>query len=142
MEKAERKKLSWVRLDNAAKIYPAVRRRDWSNVFRQSATLTEEIDKAVLASALKTVVKRFPTIASRLRKGAFWYYLQEIDTPPEIMEEYSHPLTVMSKKEMRKCAFRVIVYKNRIIWYKILRLVGLSSFGACFAWRTYVLFSH
>ncbi len=112
--KTERKTLSWVKLDNAAKIYPAVRRKNWSNVFRQSATFTEEIDKKALSSALKVVVKRFPTIAARLRKGAFWYYLQQIDTPPEIMDEYSHPLTFMSRKEMRKCAFRVIVYKNRI----------------------------
>lgn len=114
MKKTEAKTLSWVKLDNAAKIYPAVRRKNWSNVFRQSATLTEEIDKAALSSALAIVVKRFPTIAARLRKGAFWYYLQEIDTPPEIIDEYSYPLTFMSKKEMRKCAFRVIVYKNRI----------------------------
>ena len=108
------KNLSWVRLDNAAKIYPAVRRKNWSNVFRQSATLTEDIDKDVLSSALAVVVKRFPTIAARLRKGAFWYYLQEVESPPDIMEEYSYPLTYMSTKEMRKCAFRVIVYKNRI----------------------------
>lgn len=114
MKKSERKPLSWVKLDNAAKIYPAVRRKNWSNVFRQSATLIEEIDKEVLSSALKTVVKRFPAIAARLRKSAFWYYLQEIDAPPEIMDEYSYPLTFMSRKEMRKCAFRVIVYKNRI----------------------------
>ena len=114
MKKEERKPLSWVKLDNAAKIYPAVRRKNWSNVFRQSATLIEEIDKEVLSSALKTVVKRFPAIAARLRKSAFWYYLQEIDAPPEIMDEYSYPLTFMSRKEMRRCAFRVIVYKNRI----------------------------
>lgn len=114
MEKQEKKAVGWVKLDNAAKIYPAVRRKNWSNVFRQSVTLTEDVDKEVLSSALLIVAKRFPTIASRLRKGAFWYYLQEIDSPPEIMEEYSYPLTFMSRKEMRKCAFRVIVYKNRI----------------------------
>ena len=114
MGNKEKKSLSWVRLDNAAKIYPAVRRRNWSNVFRQSATLTEDIDKEVLASTLAVVVKRFPTIAARLRKGAFWYYLQELEAPPELMDEYSYPLTYMSKREMRKCAFRVIVYKNRI----------------------------
>ncbi len=114
MKKTERKALSWTKLDNAAKIYPAARRRNWSNVFRESATLTEEIDKAVLSSALKVVVKRFPTIAARLRKGAFWYYLQEIENPPEIMDEYSYPLTFMSKKDVRNCAFRVLTYKNRI----------------------------
>lgn len=114
MPEKEKKALGWVRLDNAAKIYPAARRRNWTNLFRQSATLVEDVDKAVLKSALRVVVKRFPTIASRLRKGAFWYYLQEIETPPEIIDEYSYPLTYMDKKEIRKCAFRVIVYKNRI----------------------------
>lgn len=44
------KPLFWTRLDNAAKIYPAARRKNWSNVFRQSVTLYEEID--VSASAI------------------------------------------------------------------------------------------
>ena len=112
--KKENKELRWTKLDNAAKIYPAARRRNWSNLFRQSATLSEDVDKEILSSALAVVVKRFPTIAARLRKGAFWYYLQEIENPPEIIDEYSYPLTFMSRKEMRACAFRVLVYKNRI----------------------------
>ncbi len=109
-----RKQLRWVRLDNAAKIYPAARRKNWSNVFRQSATLYEDVDRVVLKSALDVVVKRFPSIAARLRKGAFWFYLEQVESAPEIKEEYSYPLVYMSKKEMRKCAFRVIVYRNRI----------------------------
>ena len=106
--------LRWLRLDNAAKIYPAARRRNWSNVFRQSVTLTEQVDTAVLRSALEVVVKRFPSIAARLRKGVFWFYLQQVESAPELTEEYSYPLVYMSKQEMRKCAFRVIVYGNRI----------------------------
>ncbi len=106
--------LRWVRLDNAAKIYPAARRKNWSNVFRQSVTLFDEVDTDVLKSALEVAVKRFPSIAARLRKGAFWYYLQQVAAAPEISEEYSYPLAYMSKNEMRKCAFRVIVYHNRI----------------------------
>ena len=109
------KKLTrWVRLDNAAKIYPAASSKGWSNVFRQSVTLTEEVDTEVLGSALEVVIKRFPSIAARLRKGVFWYYLEQVDTPPEIREELSYPLAHMSKAEMRCCAFRVIVYKKRI----------------------------
>ncbi len=107
-------KLRWVRLDNAAKIYPAARRKNWSNVFRQSVTLYEDVDINTLKSALEIVVKRFPSIAARLRKGAFWYYLQQVEKAPEIKEEYSYPLTFMSKNEMRKCAFRIIVHNNRI----------------------------
>lgn len=114
MAQREARPLRWVRLDNAAKIYPAARRKNWSNVFRQSVTLIDDVDAVVLKSALDITVKRFPSIAARLRKGIFWYYLQQVEFAPEIREEYSYPLTYMSKDEMRKCAFRVIVFNNRI----------------------------
>lgn len=108
------KKLRWMRLDNAAKIYPAARNQNWSNVFRLSATLKEEIDRDVMQSALDVTVRRFPSIAARLRRGTFWYYLQQLEQAPEIRQEVSYPLTRMSKKEARQCALRVIVYKNRV----------------------------
>lgn len=114
MKKQTKKLPRWVRLDNAAKIYPAARRRNWSNVFRQSVTLREEVDAVVLGDALEVVVKRFPSIAARLRRGVFWYYLQEVEHAPEIGDEYSYPLVYMSKREMRRCAFRVIVHHERI----------------------------
>ena len=40
-------------LDNAAKIFPVARRRNWSNVFRVSATLDEEMDVDCLKAALE-----------------------------------------------------------------------------------------
>ena len=40
-------------LDNAAKIFPAARTRTWSNVFRLSATMREEVDPAILQAALE-----------------------------------------------------------------------------------------
>lgn len=106
--------LRWVRLDNAAKIYPAARRKNWSNLFRQSVTLSEDVDAQVLQKALDVTVKRFPSIAARLRKGVFWYYLQQVESAPRIREEFSYPLVFMNREEMRQCAFRVIVYKDRI----------------------------
>lgn len=111
---AQEHKLRWLRLDNAAKIYPAARRQNWSNVFRMSATLKEPVDKDVLQSALDVTVRRFPSIAARLRRGVFWYYLQQLDHAPKVKEESSYPLTGMSRDEIRRCAFRVIVYDNRI----------------------------
>ena len=110
----ERKPLRWVRLDNAAKIYPAARRKNWSNLFRLSVTLGEKVDTEILRSALEITVKRFPSIAARLRRGMFWYYLQQVPCAPELREEHSYPLVFMNHEEMRKCAFRVIVYENRI----------------------------
>lgn len=109
-----RQSLRWMPLDNAAKIYPAARSQKWSNVFRLSATLTEEVDREVLESALEAVLPRFPSICARLRRGVFWYYLQQMPSPPELREESSYPLTRMSKAETRRCAFRVLVYRRRI----------------------------
>lgn len=108
------KGFSWFKLDNAAKIYPASHSRYWSNLFRMSATLYEEVDVPVLEQAVKNTIPRFPSIAARLSEGVFWYYLRPVDTPPPIFAEYSYPLAHMTKKEMKTCAFRVIVYRNRI----------------------------
>ncbi|MBQ9967300.1 MAG: hypothetical protein IJO88_01085 [Oscillospiraceae bacterium] len=108
------KQLRWLRLDNAAKIYPAARRREWSNLFRVSVTLTEPVDKAVLQAALDVTAKRFPSLCARLRKGLFWYYLQELPEAPGLSEEYGAPLMPMGKEEVRKSAFRVIAYDCRI----------------------------
>lgn len=108
------KKLLWLRLDNAAKIYPAARSQTWSNTFRLSATLTEDVDVPLLENALEFAVRRFPSIAARLRRGLFWYYLQQLPHGPQIQQENSFPLTHMTRSEARSCAFRVIVWKNRI----------------------------
>ena len=107
-------KLRWLRLDNAAKIYPAAQRQNWSNVFRLSTTLTEPVDISTLKTALDVTVRRFPSIAARLRRGLFWYYLQQLEQAPDISPESSYPLTKMSRAEIRRCAFRVIVYDRRI----------------------------
>ena len=108
------KKLKWMSLDNAAKIYPASRKRNWSNVFRLSATLDEPIDKEILKVALDVTVRRFPSIAVRLKRGFFWYYLEEIPKAPDIMDEKPYPLSRMIFDDIRKCAFRVIVYESRL----------------------------
>lgn len=111
---SKEKKLRWLPLDNAAKLYPAARTQEWSNVFRVSATLREEIDVEVMQKALEVTVRRFPSIAVKLCKGVFWYYLQELSEAPRIMGEHSYPMIKMSKEETRKCALRVIVYHKRV----------------------------
>ena len=106
--------LRWMRLDNAAKIYPAAKRRNWNNFFRLSATLTEPIDVPVLRAALDVTVRRFPSMAVRLRRGVFWYYLEEIPQAPDIQPEKSCPLAHVPFGQVRRCAFRVLVYHNRV----------------------------
>lgn len=114
MPKGNERKLKWMPIDNVGKIYPASRTSNWYNVFRLSMTLTEPVDREVLQSALDVTVRRFPSIAVRLRRGMFWYYLEEIPHAPKIQDEKAYPLVRMPFDDVRHCAFRVIVYKNRI----------------------------
>ncbi len=108
------RKLRWMGLDNAAKIYPAARRRTWTNVFRLSATLTETIDLEILRRALDVTARRFPSISVRLCTGFFWYYLEELKNAPDIRPEMSYPLENMRDRTLHTAAFRVLVYENRI----------------------------
>ena len=81
----------WMPLDNAALIFPAIRRRNWNNVFRESVTLTEDVDPALLQQAVDELMPRFPSFYLRLRQGVFWYYLEQVAEAPKIREEYSYP---------------------------------------------------
>lgn len=104
----------WMRLDNAALIFPAIRQRRWVNVFRVSATLTEPVDPAVLQQAAAELMPRFPSMYVRLKTGAFWYYLEELPKPPEVREDFAFPLTLMQEKELKTCCLRIMYFQNRI----------------------------
>lgn len=105
---------NWYRLDTAALIFPAIARRDWSNAFRVSATLKESVDPVILEQAVADMRRRFPTFFVTLRKGVFWYYLEESRHPVKVQSDYAYPLTFMSRSELRKNCLRVLVHRNRL----------------------------
>jgi hypothetical protein len=78
----------WLRLDNAAKIYPATFSDPAPAGFRLIMTLKAPIRVALLAEALRTVLRRCPYYQVHLRRGFFWYYLQRHDAVPPL-----HPLS-------------------------------------------------
>lgn len=72
------------------------------------------MDVKVLKSALDITARRFPSMCARLRRGLFWYHIEQLPNAPEIRKEECYPLTRMNRHEIGKSAIRVIVYKNRI----------------------------
>lgn len=104
----------WMRLDNAALIFPAIRSSRWVNTFRLSVDLTETVDPALLQQAVEDLMPRFPSLYVRLGRGIFWYFLEQVRTVPKVRPEYAFPLTHMSAKEQRTCCFRVLYHENRI----------------------------
>ena len=105
---------NWMRLDNAALIFPAVRNNRWVNTFRFSASMREPVDPALLQQAVDDLMPRFPSFYLRLGIGLFWYFLEAVKSPPRVRPEYAYPLTHMSVKEQRECCFRVLYHEKRI----------------------------
>lgn len=102
----------WFRLDNAAKLYPAVANDRWSSVFRLSAELDMPLEPALLQQAVNDVLPRFPTLNVRMRRGIFWYYLEENDTPLQVTEDTGHPCMRFLWKEKR--LLRIHYFRNRV----------------------------
>jgi len=104
----------WYRLDNAAKIYPATATSTWEAIFRISVTFKDEIDHEKLQIALERTSKRMPSIAARVRKGFFWYYLEQSDRKPILQQDVQNPCMKMSEDENEGYNFRVRVYGKRV----------------------------
>ncbi|MBQ9942632.1 MAG: hypothetical protein IJP03_06475 [Christensenellaceae bacterium] len=104
----------WLKLDNAAKIYPASRTRRWTALFRLSAELDQPVDRTVLEKALMRVTRRMPGFALKLRRGFFWYYLEHLDGFPALQDDVANPCVRMDLKENDGFMFRVRVHHCRI----------------------------
>ncbi len=83
----------WLRLDNAAKIYPATRNDAAPAVFRVSVTLRQRVRVERLQEALDAIVERVPYYRVHLRRGFFWYYLQRHEEPMRVERLPVYPLT-------------------------------------------------
>ena len=76
----------WFRLDNAAKLYPAISSVQWTSMFRLSFVMTEAVSPQRLEDAVNQVLPRFPAFRVRLRKGLF---LSLIHIWSELIDEES-----------------------------------------------------
>ena len=114
MQETQDRALRWMRLDNAALIFPAAQRRSWSNAFRISFSFSDPVDPDVLQRALDRIAPRFPSVVVRLRRGLFWHYLEELQTPPRVQTDSWQPLVSMTGADVRRCAIRVLYYRDRM----------------------------
>ncbi|MBR6315769.1 MAG: hypothetical protein IKR58_02060 [Lachnospiraceae bacterium] len=106
---------AWAKLDNTAILFPVIASKEMSNVYRISATLSEEIDGEKLQEALDILLPQFLAFRMRLKMGVFWYYFEENDRkPPRVTEENSYPGAYINKSMNNHYMFRVTYYKKRI----------------------------
>jgi len=105
---------NWIKLDNAATIYPSTLTRKYASMFRLSVTLTEKIDRIVLNRALRVVLKRFPSFRYKLKQGLFWCYFKHVKNVPVIEEDVNNPMTRINFKENHGFMFRIRSFDKRI----------------------------
>ena len=105
---------NWYPLETSAKIYPAIISPRQPSVFRLSCTFEEEIDPAILQTALNVTLTRYPGFAMTLKRGAFWFYFEELSGTPELQPEQKYPCQMIDPKEEGGFLFRVTWYKKRV----------------------------
>lgn len=101
----------WFRLDNAAKIYPAIKDRELTAVFRVGVELKERVRAKAFLEAIRAIEDRFPYFKVKLKAGFFWYYLEPIISPTAVEPDTDLPCRAFEKDELM---FRVLVRDNKI----------------------------
>jgi NRPS condensation-like uncharacterized protein len=103
-----------LKLDNAAKLFPAIMSEDLTHVFRISASLKEPVRYSALREAVAITSRRFPYFSVSLGSGIFWHFLEFKDQMPRIQVEEEIPCTAFAIKRKNEPLYRVIIKANKI----------------------------
>ena len=104
----------WRRLDNSAKIFPIDSDKNFSAVYRMSVILKEDINPEILKKAINKTVETFTSFKVCLRRGFFWYYLEENLREIPVTEENNYPCKYIDKNSNNGYLFKITYFKNKI----------------------------
>jgi len=107
------KEAKWKRLDNAAKIFPALAGQEDSEVFRIACALHDDVDPELLQAAVDAAVEEHPSFTDIIRAGVFWYYLENTGLRPKVHEEKESPLQPLYD-ERDRLLIDISYYRKRI----------------------------
>jgi len=111
---SDKNPLPWWALDNAAKIFPSTGSSHDSKVFRMFCELTEDVEPQALQAALDKTIERFPMFRSVLKRGWFWYYLEDSSLPARVRPETLPPCWPIYPSARRSLLFRVLYFRKRV----------------------------
>lgn len=101
-------------IDNSSILYLSLIRKDHTNIFRFTLTMSEEIDPELLQTAVDCVYHRYPSIFAGFRPGFFCYQQVTAEKPPKVAPDPGCLIT-MTREEIARCAYRVYYRENLII---------------------------
>lgn len=103
----------WYKLDNMGVYYASTKDKKNPTVFRFTATMKDEVDVTNLRVALEDTMEVYPNFNVTLKKGLFWFYLEEEHHLPDIKEENKAVCARVYKSEY-DILYRVSYYGKRI----------------------------
>ncbi len=104
----------WSKLDNMAKIFPPTTSSSDPKVFRFACELKEMVKEELLQKATEETLQLFPYFSSTLKRGIFWYYLEQSNLVPQVTEENIPVCSKLYDRNKKTLLFRVSYYKRRI----------------------------
>lgn len=104
----------WYHLDNAAMMYSAIQRGNYSALYRFSAVMTDPVDPQCLQRAIDKTMPRFPGFQVKIQRGFFWYYFERDDGPgPVLQRDIRNPCQPVRFQNHDKL-IRFFYYEKRI----------------------------
>jgi len=101
-------------IDNSSILYLALIRKDHTNIFRFTLTMTEEIQPELLQTAVNQVHRRLPSFFAGFHPGFLQYTQVQAEQPPLVKPDPGCLIT-MTREEIARCAYRVYYRNNQII---------------------------
>ena len=101
-------------LDNGAKQYPIAMINGRMAMFRLTAVLDMPADPVMLQLALVFTLRRFPHYATRLRRGAFWYYLKPHTVRYAVQPDTGAMCTPIDVADETQALFRVLYQRHEV----------------------------
>ncbi len=114
LAKSNKKVFDWYKLDNAAKIFPAVSSVKDTNVFRLGVRLNCDVQPQILQAALIQTLERFPAFRVKLKRGVFWYFFEFNEKKPLIFCDDDCPCALIVAENLNDYLFKTSYFQNRI----------------------------
>lgn len=100
-------------VDNSSILFFALMRRNHTNCYRFTMTLSEEVCPEILQQAVDKIYRRFPTVIAGFFPGFFHYFQFPAAQPPQVQPDPGC-LNTMRKEELHRCAYRVYYRDNTV----------------------------
>lgn len=119
-----------MKLDNAAKIYPAITGQELTGVFRLSVVLTSPVLLPALNRAAHDASRLFPMFSVELCRGFFWYFLEYNGRTPRVMADRGMRCQPFPRSMNGELVYRILV-RDRTVSVEFFHILTDGS-GALF----------